>query len=88
MKASKAMLKSIAKIEKKYGKFDKEFGVEPIVENRRGNGYYDYCILTDVITDLSFTIAHDGMIFQYKMATILIISGLAGVACGFTWSRI
>jgi hypothetical protein len=37
MKASKAMINGIDRVEKKYGEMtDKEFGVEPLTENRRG----------------------------------------------------
>ena len=61
MKASKKMLNTIAKMEKKYGELNKDFFVEKIESNRVGNGFYDGCTLTcDVVKSLYIVVAHDG----------------------------
>ena len=65
MKASSKMRKAIARIEKKYGEMEKDFGVEFYPQNRRGNGFYDYVILTcPILKSLNFTINHEGEIFS------------------------
>lgn len=61
MKASKKMQATIAMLEKKYGKLNKDFFVEAIEQNRVGRGFYDGCELTcDIIKNLYIVVAHDG----------------------------
>lgn len=45
MKASYKMRKAIERYEKKVGPMMKEYGIESIESNRRGDGFYDYCLL-------------------------------------------
>ena len=52
---------TIAKLEKKYGKLNKDYLVETIESNRVGRGFYDGCTLTcDIIQSLNIVVAHDG----------------------------
>lgn len=62
-RASKAMLRSIEKIEKKYGKFIKKYDIEAIEENRVGRGFYDFCDMKCPYTNMQFTVSHTGEIF-------------------------
>jgi hypothetical protein len=63
MKASKKMLASIAKVEKKYGELDKYFFVERYEVNRVGRGFYDGCQLTsNILQSVNIIVAHDGTI--------------------------
>lgn len=66
MKASKKMLNAIAKVEKKWGELEKNFGIEPIEENRVGRGFYDFCELSCKILKLQIVVAHDGTITRYR----------------------
>lgn len=66
MKASVKMQKTIEKMEKKYGKLNKDYFVEQIESNRVGRGFYDGCELTsDIIKSLSIVVAHDGTYYKY-----------------------
>lgn len=61
MKKSVKMEKTIERLEKKYGKLNRDYFVENIVSNRVGRGFYDGCELTcDVIKSLDIIVAHDG----------------------------
>ena len=61
MKAAYKMKQTIKRLEKKYGKLNKEFDIEVFKINRRGGSFYDYCILTcSVLKSLHITVAHDG----------------------------
>lgn len=61
MKASYKMKQTIARLEKKWGELEKEFNIEYYEINRRGGGFYDYCILTcSILKSLHITVAHDG----------------------------
>lgn len=61
MKSSKKMEETIERMEKKYGKLNRDYFVESIISNRVGNGFYDGCELTcDVIKSLDIIVAHDG----------------------------
>lgn len=61
MKKSVKMEKTIERLEKKYGKLNRDYFVENIVSNRVGRGFYDGCELTcDVIKSLYIIVAHDG----------------------------
>lgn len=63
LKASSKMRKSVEKMERKFGKLQKNYGVEPIESNRVGRGFYDYCQLTsDILKSFNVTVAHDGTI--------------------------
>lgn len=66
MKSSKKMEATIAKMEKKYGKMNRDYFVEQIESNRVGRGFYDGCELTcDTIKSLSIVVAHDGTYHKY-----------------------
>ena len=61
MKASKKMEATIARMEKKYGKLNRDYFVEVREENRVGRGFYDGCTLTcDILKNLHIVVAHDG----------------------------
>lgn len=61
MKASKRMEATIARMEKKWGKLNREYVVELNESNRVGRGYYDGCILTcDILKSLHIVVSHDG----------------------------
>lgn len=65
LRPSKAMKRSIEKLEKKYGKFHKKFWVEALPENRVGRGFWDYCEMRDgVVRSLGFLVNHKGEIFR------------------------
>ena len=52
------MKQTIARLEKKYGKLNKQFDMEVFEINRRGGGFYDYCILTcEILKSLHITVA-------------------------------
>ena len=64
-KASKKMLATIARMEKKWGPLEKSFFVEHLECNRIGRGYFDGCTLTsDILQSLRITVAHDGSFSQ------------------------
>lgn len=59
------MLKSIEKLEKRFGELEKKFGVEFDECNRRGAGFYDYCELSQPKWfggKVVAIVAHDGSI--------------------------
>ena len=61
LKPSKKMEATIEKLEKEYGKLNRDYFVEPIEANRVGRGFYDGCTLTcDIIKSLNIVVAHDG----------------------------
>ena len=61
LKPSKKMEATIERLEKKYGKLNRDYFVEPIEANRVGRGFYDGCTLTcDIIKSLNIVVAHDG----------------------------
>jgi len=65
MKTSKKMQATIARMEKKWGKLNKDYFVEAIVSNRVGHGFYDGCTLTsDILKGLHITVAHDGSYYK------------------------
>lgn len=65
MKKSKKMEATIAKMENKYGKLNRDYFVEQIISNRVGHGFYDGCELTcDTIKSLHIIVAHDGTYYQ------------------------
>ena len=66
LRPSKAMLATIARLEKKYGELEKDFFVEAIESNRVGGGFYDGCTLTDKrIQSLNIVVAHDGSYYKH-----------------------
>ena len=66
MKPSKKMEETIARMEKKYGKLNRDYFVENIVSNRVGGGFYDGCELTcNTIKSLCIVVAHDGTYYKY-----------------------
>lgn len=66
MKASVKMQKAIARIEKMYGKLNKEYFVEQNPENRVGRGFYDGCELTcDILHSLKIVVSHDGSSYKF-----------------------
>lgn len=66
MKSSKKMEATIARMEKKYGKLNRDYFVEPIASNRVGRGFYDGCTLTcDILKNLHIVVAHDGTWYQF-----------------------
>lgn len=65
MKPSKKMEATIARMEKKYGKLNRDYFVENIVSNRVGGGFYDGCELTcDILKSLHIIVAHDGTYYK------------------------
>lgn len=55
------MTATIARMEKIWGKLNKDFYVEPIEQNRVGRGFWDGCTLTcDTFQSLHIEVAHDG----------------------------
>lgn len=63
MKPSKKMLSTIKSIEKQYGTLNRDYFIEPRVENRVGNGFFDGCLLTSnlsSIQNIHIVVAHDG----------------------------
>ena len=59
------MRMSIARLERKYGKLNKTYGIEALPENRVGRGFYDYCELRcDILKNLGFIVNHEGEIFR------------------------
>jgi hypothetical protein len=61
MKSSKKMERTIARLEKKWGKLNRDYFVEPIKANRVGRGFFDGCILTcNTLENLHIVVAHDG----------------------------
>ena len=65
LKASKKMQATIARMEKKWGKLNKDYFVETIESNRVGRGFYDGCTLTcDILKNLHIVVAHDGTYYQ------------------------
>lgn len=65
MKASKKMEATIAKMEKKYGKLNRDYFVENIISNRVGRGFYAGCELTcDILKGLCIIVAHDGSYYK------------------------
>ena len=65
MKASKEMMAGIAKVEKKFGKLEKDYFVERDECNRVGGDYYDGCGLYSKILyggQYIAIVAHDGTI--------------------------
>lgn len=64
MKISYKMKKTVERLVKKYGFAEKDisYGVEALIVNRHGNGYYDYAEIFEPITRLHFVIAFDGKI--------------------------
>lgn len=61
MKSSKKMEATIERMEKKYGKLNRDYFVETIESNRVGRGFYDGCTLTcDIIKSLYIVVSHDG----------------------------
>ena len=66
MKPSKKMEATIERLEKKYGKLNRDYFVEAIEANRVGRGFYDGCTLTcDIIQSLNIVVAHDGTYYQH-----------------------
>lgn len=66
MKPSKKMEATIERLEKKYGKLNRDYFVEPIEANRVGRGFYDGCTLTcDIIQSLNIVVAHDGTWYKH-----------------------
>ena len=58
------MRKAIERYEKKVGPMRKEYGIESIESNRRGGGFFDYCVLTAFgFPGLTRTVNHEGEIF-------------------------
>ena len=65
LKASKKMQATIARMEKKWGKLNKDYFVETIESNRVGRGFYDGCTLTcDILKNLHIVVAYDGTYYQ------------------------
>lgn len=65
MKRSKKMEATIERLEKKYGKLNRDYFVEQIISNRVGRGFYDGCELTcDILKGLHIIVAHDGTYFE------------------------
>lgn len=65
MKASKKMEATIERMEKKYGKLNRDYFVETIESNRIGHGFYDGCTLTcDILKGLHIVVAHDGTYYK------------------------
>ena len=65
MKSSKKMEATIARMEKKWGKLNRDYFVEPRECNRVGRGFYDGCTLTsDILQNLNIVVAHDGTWYQ------------------------
>lgn len=65
MKSSKKMEATIARMEKKWGKLNRDYFVESIESNRVGRGFYDGCTLTcDILKNLHIVVAHDGTWYQ------------------------
>ncbi len=64
MKASKKMLNGISRVEKRFGKMEKSFGVEFYECNRVGRGFYDFCDLHCRILQKTITVCHDGTIIK------------------------
>lgn len=61
MKSSEEMEATIARMEKKWGKLNRDYFVKPIYRNRVGNGFYDGCILTsEILTNPTIVVCHDG----------------------------
>lgn len=61
MKQSKKMQATIDRLEKKWGKLNKNYFVEVLECNRVGHGFYDGCDLTcDILKNLHIVVAHDG----------------------------
>lgn len=66
LKPSKKMEATIAKMEEKYGKLNRDYFVETIETNRVGRGFYDGCTLTcDTIKSLNIVVAHDGSYYKF-----------------------
>lgn len=66
LKSSKKMEATIAKLEKKYGKLNRDYFVETIESNRVGRGFYDGCTLTcNILKNLNIVVAHDGTWHQF-----------------------
>ena len=65
LKSSKKMEATIARMEKKYGKLNRDYFVETIESNRVGRGFYDGCTLTcDILKSLHIVVAHDGTYYK------------------------
>lgn len=65
MKSSKKMEATIERLEKKYGKLNRDYFVEQIVSNRVGRGFYDGCELTcDILKGLHIVVDHDGTYYK------------------------
>lgn len=62
LKPSRNMLKSIARLEKKYGgTLEKDFFIEKDPRVRVGRGFYDGCVLSDnILKSLYIVVSHDG----------------------------
>lgn len=61
MKSSKKMEATITRLEKKWGKLNRDYFVEPLERNRVGRGFYDGCTLTcDLLKSLYIVVSHDG----------------------------
>ena len=61
LKVSAKMKKTIARLERRFGKLNKYYYVEPYKSNRVGRGFYDGCTLTcDTLKSLHIEVAHDG----------------------------
>ena len=65
MKSSKKMEATIERLEKKYGKLNRDYFVETREENRVGRGFFDGCTLTcDILKGLYIVVAHDGTYYK------------------------
>ena len=66
LKSSKKMEATITRMEKKYGKLNRNYFVEAIESNRVGRGFYDGCTLTcDILKSLNIVVAHDGSYYKF-----------------------
>lgn len=63
MKSSYKMRKAIERIEKKYGKMNKDYFIETIESNRVGRGFYDGCVLHCPILQKTIIVNHFGEVF-------------------------
>lgn len=67
LKASYKMRMAISRLEKKFGKLQKTYGVEVHPSNRVGKGFYDYCELrSDIFRGLGYLVNHDGETFNQR----------------------
>lgn len=65
MKVSKKMQSTIDRLERKYGKLEKSFGIELEPSNRVGRGFYDFCQLScKLFQSLYIVVAHDGSYYK------------------------